>query len=146
MLDMAGLGISEEVDSGNVDPAAETVVGYMDLLATAMSVRETADRIGVSPGTIRRWIRNRSLAAIREGRQYRVPRFQFSDGQLLPSFDSVYGTTASDLPLIHFFRWFVQPSCDLPDPGDDRALPLSPREWLLRGHDPQPVRRIASFL
>jgi len=145
-LDAAGLDIAKEVETGEANPAVEAIVECLGILFSAMTVRETADMLGVSPGRVRQMIRDGSLAAVRENRRYLVPEFQFHERRLIPSFASVYRSRARDVPLLLFYRWFIQPSCDLPAPGDAREGNLSPREWLQRGYDPQPVERMSRLL
>lgn len=143
-LDKAGLDIDDRVASGAADPAAETVQEYMGILASAMTVRDAAGLLGVDPSRIRQMIRDRSLAAIEENHRYLIPRFQFVNDRPIPSFSSVFSATPGDVPLILFYRWFVQPSCDLPAGEEQRDM--SPREWLLSGYDPEVVVKIASLL
>lgn len=146
ILDQAGLDISTAVAGGEVDPAAETVVDYMDMLSSAMTVREAAEVLGVSARGVRNRIRERSLAAIHENGRYLVPRFQFDGHELVRSFDHVFGATAPDLPLVAFYRWFTYPSPDLPAGRGVRHRNLSPRAWLLAGLDSDPVERMAALL
>ena len=140
ILDAAGLDISEAVANGESDPAAETVEDYMEILASSMSVQEAAAILRVDPSRIRQMIRGRSMAAISERGRYLIPKFQFSGDRLIPSFESVYSAASSDVPLILFYRWFTQPSPDLPQGEDEQGPDLSPREWLLAGFDPAPVQ------
>lgn len=146
ILDQAGLEISAAVAGGEVDPAAETVVDYMDMLASAMTVREAADVLGFGARSIRQKIRERSLAVIHENGQYLVPGFQFEVRELVRSFDRVYRATPPDLPLVVFYRWFTHPSPDLPAGRRARNRDLSPREWLLAGLDFGPPQRMAALL
>ena len=146
ILDKAGLDISDAVEKGEADPAAEAVEEYMEILASAMTVRATAGALGVDPSRVRQLIRGRSMAAIAEKRLYLIPRFQFAGARLIPSFESIYRATSPDVPLILFYRWFTQPSPDLPADEQDQDRNFSPREWLLAGFDPAPVERMAGLL
>lgn len=146
VLDKAGLGISDTVRRGSADPAGQTQSEYMAILASSLTVQETATLLGLSSSRIRQMIRGRSLAAIMENRRYRIPEFQFVGSKLVPHFGSVYRATPTDVPLILFFRWFVQPSPDLRRPGARQDRAVSPRQWLVKGWDPGPVRRLAKFL
>lgn len=146
ILDQAGLGISAAVAGRQIDPAAETVVDYMDMLSSAMTVREAANVLGLGAGSVRQRIRERSLAAIHENGSYLVPGFQFDGPRLVRSFGRIYGTTSPDLPLVVFYRWFTFPSPDLPARRGARCRNLSPREWLDAGLASGPVERMAALL
>lgn len=146
LLDAAGLDISEAVASGESDPAAEAVEEYMEILASSMTVQDAADMLRVDPSRIRQLIRERSMAAISEKGRYLIPQFQFAGNRLIPSFEAVYGAASPDVPLILFYRWFTQPTPDLPDGEDEQDRDLSPREWLIAGFDPAPVQRMAALL
>lgn len=146
ILDQAGLDISADVAGGEIDPAAETVVDYMDMLSSAMTVREAANVLGLGAGSVRQRIRERSLAAMLENGRYLVPGFQFDGPRLVRSLDRVYRATPPDLPLAVFYRWFTHPSPDLPVGRRACNRDLSPREWLLAGLDSSPVQRLAALL
>jgi len=146
VLDEAGLGISDAVASGDADPAAEAVVDYMNMLSSSLTVRQAADHLGISTIDARRRIQRRCLAAISENRRYIVPRFQFDRFGLVPSFSDIFSVTALDTPLIVFFRWFIQPSPDLPAKEKGQNRNLSPREWLLAEFDAGPIKRMAATL
>jgi hypothetical protein len=146
ILDQSGLKISAAVVGGGVDPAAETVVDYMNILSAAMTVLEAADVLGLGAWSVRQQIRERSLAAIHENGHYLLPGFQFEGRRLVRSFARVYRATQPDLPLVVFYRWFTHPSPDLPARQKARNNDLSPREWLLAGLDSTPVQRMAALL
>lgn len=146
VLDKAGLDISGAVRRGSADPAGQAQSEYMAILASSLTVQETAILLGLSCSRIRQMIRGRSLAAIMENGQYRIPEFQFLGSKLVPHFGSVYRETATDVPLILFFRWFIQPSPDLRQPGARNDRAVCPKEWLVRGWNPEPIRRLARFL
>ncbi|MDZ7790298.1 MAG: hypothetical protein U5L08_07375 [Xanthomonadales bacterium] len=146
ILDEAGLDISGDVARGHADPAAQTVVDVMHMLSSARTVRETAHVLGVSASGVRQRIRRRSLAAICENGHYLVPRFQFAGNRLVRSFDRVYSATPPDLPLVVFYRWFVQPCPDLPTGGEAQDCNLSPRAWLVAGCNSGPVENLAALL
>lgn len=146
VLDAAGLDISDAVRQGSAHPAYETQSEYMAILASSLTVQETSALLGLSPSRIRQMIRGRSLAAIMESRRYRVPKFQFVGSKMVPHFGSVYRAAPTDVPMILFFRWFIQPSPDLRQSGARKDRAVSPKEWLVRGLDPDPVRRLARLL
>lgn len=146
ILNQAGLDVSDTVARGDADPAAEAVVDCMNMLSSSVTVRQAADLLGISPSGVRRRIRRRFLAGIYEHGCYLVPHFQFDSDGLVPSFEDVYSVTPFDMPLIVFFRWFVQPSPDLPAGGQAKHRNLSPREWLLAEFDAGPVQGMAAVL
>jgi len=48
-------------------------------LPELMTVKEAADYLQVSKGTIRRWIKEKLIKAVRIGRDYRIQRNSFLD-------------------------------------------------------------------
>lgn len=135
---------------GEDDPLARTLATYGALLATSLSVGEAADRLGVNPSRIRQRLgQERTLYGIRTRSGWRVPTFQFAEERLIPGVEAVIAALPDDLHPVSVLTWFTQPHTDLePPPGSaaEAAGPLSPRLWLLLGHDPARVVELARDL
>ena len=76
-------------DRGAASALAQTAGDYAVLLAASLRPAEIADRIGVDESRIRQRINQHTLYAVRDGRGWRVPIFQFdaSGHALLPGLE-----------------------------------------------------------
>src|SRR5919199_2271296 len=128
-------------DEGGSSPLAVTAAEYAVLLASALPAAEFAGRIGVDESRVRQRITRHTLYGVRDGKIWRVPVFQLgaTGHGLLPGLDRVV-PHLYDAHLVEVAHWFLEPQADLE--GAD-GEPMSPREWLLRGHDPRVVATVA---
>jgi len=115
---------------------------YAQLVASADSMAEVAERLGVKSSRIRQRIGNRSLYAIDTGGSRVFPRFQFSGAATLPGFGEVLGAFDPDTHPVAVARFFLTPTSDLESDLADGAV--SPRDWLLAGLPAEPVVRLAA--
>lgn len=134
LLDAAGLLERPLPRPDGIDSVAEARLQREAMVASAMSIQDTAELLGVGVSEIEEMIEGRTLAVLEVDGHQLVPRFQFSDDGLVPSFGEIYRLTDPDLPLLTFYRWFILPSQDLPSESEDRDL--SPKEWLNANFDP----------
>ena len=122
------------------------VVGeYSQMLATALNQREVAKRLEVGTSRVRQRLGDGSLYSLpcRGGKV--CPRFQFAEtGGTLPGLEQVLAALSPDAHPVAVQRFFLTVSEDLESP--EMARPLSPREWLLAGHSPEPVKLLAMEL
>lgn len=129
------------------DPLARSVAEYAALLETGLSTAEAAARLGVDPSRVRQMLTADPprLYGIRTAGGWSLPSFQFDGDRLIPGTGDVLGRVDPDLHPIAVYRWFTSPS---PDLVDERFSPepLSPRDWLLLGLDPEPVAELAAGL
>lgn len=138
-------GVDPVSDSQNgEDPLLATAVEYAALVATAFSVGETATLLDVQPDRIRRRVRARTLYGIRDAKVWRLPRFQFANGQTVPGFGRVLAAIPSGIHPVAFARWFTMPDTDLVVGPDE--ICISPRKWLIEGGDVNEVARLAAEL
>ena len=121
-------------DQGATSALAQTAADYAVLLAASLTSSEVAVRIGVDESRVRQRISHHSLYAVRDGRGWRVPAFQLdATGQaLVPGLERIV-PHLYDAHLVEVARWFLSPQVDLEGPNEE---PMSPRQWLLTGHDP----------
>jgi hypothetical protein len=138
----AGVGTyNQRVAADNVAVIAGE---YAQMVATSSSQQEAAKRLGVSTSRIRQRLDKRSLYAI-EGPLGRVcPQFQFTDGGTIPGLEAVLGEISNEAHPVAVQRFFLTVSPDLESEALGRIL--SPRDWLLTGHSPQPVMLLAREL
>jgi hypothetical protein len=137
-------GLSTADDSTAGDPLVQGVVAYASLLDTGLTTTQAAKRIGVTDARIRQRLAERTLLAVREGRVWKLPIFQFTRrGEL-----TGWGEVCSRLPLavspVALARWLSLPHPDLVVGEDERAT--SPREWLAAGRPAQTVAQLAAEL
>jgi hypothetical protein len=142
-LQRAGVALSDfaPTDQGSTSALAQTTADYAVLLAASLPPSEIADRIGVDESRIRQRINQHTLYAVRDGRGWRVPIFQLdaTGHALLPGLERVI-PHLHDAHLVEVARWFLSPQVDLEGPDDK---PMSPRDWLITGHDPKVAATVA---
>ena len=126
------------------DHLARLAGEYAQLVASALSVERTAERLGTSPSRIRRRILERSPYAF-DGPSGRVPpRFQFAADGVLPGPVEVVRAISPEAcpPTVESF--FLEPTPELEPERAGEALSL--RDWLLSGHSARPVLALAREL
>jgi hypothetical protein len=136
-LERAGVNPSDFAppDQGAASALVRTAAGYAVLLAASAPPSAIAERIGVDESRVRQRINQHTLYAVRDGRGWRVPLFQLdaSGHALLPGLERIV-PHLYDAHLVEVARWFLSPQVDLEGPDE---VPMSPRDWLLSGHDPR---------
>ena len=135
-----GLDPTPRADTGP-DPVLIGVFAYVNLLRTGLTTTEAAERIGVSTARIRQCIHDRSLFALRVGRAWKLPLFQFTEAGELPGWGEVARVLPRDASPVAVERWMLNPNPDLVA-GEDET-PMSPRVWLQEGRPAQAVASIA---
>lgn len=135
---------------GRVDPEAiannmVTITGeFSQMVASAYNQKETAALLGVSASRIRQRLADRSLYSV-EGLNGRVcPRFQFTASGELPGLGVVLKAIDKEVHPIVIERFFLAVNVDLESSLLEQCM--SPREWLLTGHEPEQLRRIIAEL
>ena len=136
-LQRAGVSPSDftPTDQGPSSALAQSAADYAVLLAASLPPSEIAHRIGVDESRIRQRINQHTLYAVKDGRGWRVPVFQLdaTGHALLPGLERIV-PHVHDAHLVEVARWFLSPQVDLE--GSDEE-PMSPRDWLITGHDPR---------
>lgn len=139
LLDAAGL-----VDSTHdVDPLERTRVELELMLRQAATLKDAARELKVSSGRLRqRLSKERSLYGMKDGRAWRIPRFQFAKkGRLVRNIDQVLPNISSEAHPLSVHTWFTSPHQDLVAGIDQR--PVTPIAWLEAGNDPTVVAKLA---
>src|ERR1700735_4453919 len=90
---------------------------------------------------VRARLREHSLFGIDYDGEKRLPRFQFERKQVLPGIREVIAALPADLNPLDVAEWFLSPNPDLEINAQE--MPLSPREWLLKGHAIEEVVKLA---
>lgn len=129
---------------GREDPLLRTAAEYAVLVASAYSVGQAAKLLHVAPSRIRQRLAAHTLYGVKERGNWRLPRFQFVEGQLVPHLGAVVSRLRAGLHPVGVWRWFMTANPDLVV-GDDET-PVSPLDWLKAGFDPAKVADLAAEL
>ncbi|MGD8939817.1 MAG: hypothetical protein PVJ72_10585 [Gammaproteobacteria bacterium] len=118
-------------------------VGVM--IASALSQSQAAQLLGVDQSRIRQRIGQGTLYTITGENNVKVlPRFQFTDEGVLPGLEKVLPVINNEAHPIAVQRFFLTVSSDLY--SEELQANLSPRDWLISGHNPDAVVRMAADL
>lgn len=112
------------------------------IIDASLSGAEAAKRLGVGTSRIRQRIGDRTLYAVKSGRAWRLPAWQFTRRGEIPGMAAVIRALPDEVGLVEVDGFVNSPNVDLVI--DD--LPVTPLEWLAAGHSPQPVVQIAADL
>src|SRR5258708_24793596 len=129
----AGVDLDEfaPLERGTVPPELRTAAIYAGLLASAFTVSQAAQHLGVDASRVRQRLANQTLYGVRVDGAWRLPLFQFADdlAHILPAFGDLVALFTGLHP-VDVATWFTSPHVDLTLADDDR---VSPRNWLLGG-------------
>ena len=140
-LESVGLSSAPWTEKSGLDPLMRSIADYMALLETSLTSGEAARYLKVDVSRIRQRLRERSLFGIDYDGQRRLPRFQFERKQVLPGLREVLGALPEALNPLDVAEWFLSPNPDLEVAEQD--VPVSPRDWLLRGLSVDAVVKLA---
>jgi hypothetical protein len=129
MLDEAGF---REAKSGGTGALERSRIELEILLRESLSVDEAASLLHVSTGRLRQRLSARTLYGVKEGRAWRLLRFQFDKkGKLVRGIDQVLPHIRADAHPLAVARWFSTPHQDLvAGEEEERVTPL---QWLSAG-------------
>ncbi|GAB6064260.1 hypothetical protein JCM30394_29920 [Deferrisoma palaeochoriense] len=112
------------------------------LLCHSLTTQQVSRLLGVSCRRVRKRLssKEKTLYGFLWKGRWRLPRFQFMGDDTLPYIEFVLPHVPENASPVAVHLWFVDPNPALVDPatGD----PLSPREWLLRGYSPEPLKEL----
>jgi hypothetical protein len=123
------------------DPLGQTAVEFAALLHTSLDAGEAATRLGVHQSRVRQMLKDRTLYGFRIDHRWRIPAFQFLDGDLVPNITQVNVTLDPALHPVAVHRWYTTPEADL---EDEHGRSLSPLDWLIAGYSIEPILRAAA--
>jgi hypothetical protein len=140
------VGLSTQPWAGAVadDPLAKTIVDHMALVETSLGTAQAAKMLGVDVSRVRQRLRERSLLGVEYEGEWRLPRVQFERNKVLPGLPAVLAGLPADVTPLDVTTWLLEPNVDLE--GRTDGVPLSPRQWLLRGGAPEQVAKLARDL
>jgi hypothetical protein len=140
-LERVGLSVSPWKGGAKRDPLKQSITDYMALLETSYSTSEAAKHLKVDASRVRQRLRENSLFGIDYDGEKRLPRFQFERAQVVPGLREVLAALPEKLNPLDIAEWFLSPNPDLEIESQDG--PLSPREWLLKGHSVATIVKLA---
>jgi hypothetical protein len=140
-LKAVGLSVTSWGGGAKQDPLKQSIADYMALLETSYSTTQAAKYLKVDASRVRQRLRENSLFGIDYDGEKRLPRFQFERAQVIPGLREVLAALPEGLNPLDVAEWFLSPNPDLDIDAQD--APLSPREWLLKGHSTQAVVALA---
>jgi hypothetical protein len=140
-LKAVGLRTGAWEEGAKHDPFKQSIADYMALLETSYTTSEAAKYLGLDASRIRQRLREHSLFGIDYDGEKRLPRFQFERKQVIPGLRDVIGALPEELNPLDVAEWFLSPNPDLEI--DAQEEPLSPRDWLLKGHSVEAVVKLA---
>ncbi len=135
------------LEPGEEAPLTQTAIEYAHLLQSSLSVAETAALLDVNPSRVRqRLIADPpSLYGIKEGKSWRVLRFQFAGRKPVPGIAAVIAALPRNLHPVAVGRWLAAPNPDL-RVGRNEEREVAPLEWLRAGKAPSAVADLARDL
>lgn len=141
---LAAVGFDLEQEPSSAAPIAlmQAAAKFAALRATALSVRQAADRLGLDTSSIRRRLGDRTLYGIKADGRWLLPAFQFEGDALVPHAERALAALPAGVHPVAVANWFHGPDPDLELAGE----PVAPRDWLLAGNDPEPVVALAAVL
>lgn len=146
VLESGGLSPAP-LEPGEEAPLTQTALEYARLLQSSLSVAEAAGLLGVNPSRVRqRLIADPpSLYGIKEGKSWRVPRFQFAGRKPVPGIAAVIAALPRNLHAVAVGRWLTTPHPDL-RVGRNQERQVAPLDWLRAGKAPGVVADLARDL
>lgn len=113
-FDLASLGAAPtpaEVKAATLVGEGARREAMARVLADALTRDEAADRLGVTPQAISERLKAGKITAIRRGREWRFPAWQFDDDAVLPGLANVIGAWPGT--ALALSAWATRPSVDL---------------------------------
>ncbi len=139
-------------EAGFVDSPSDVVTAVersrIDLeimLRESLSLAEAAAALGVGTSRLRQRLSSaeRTLYGLKEGRDWRIPKFQFaSKRRLVRGIGKVLPHIRPDAHPLAVKSWLTSPHQDLVLATDER--PVSPIAWLAAGHSVEEVANLAT--
>lgn len=122
--------------------SVSTTVIALRLLADALSVKQTAQRLKVTDGRVRQRLTARTLLGVDTASGWKLPVFQFTDEGQVRGLDQVLPALPNDVHPLVVHHFLTRPNTELLVSG----VPVPPREWLLSGGDVDRVVTLAAEL
>jgi hypothetical protein len=123
--------------------ATDAIRSFRELREGSLPTHAAAELLGVNDSSIRQRLAKRKLFGFKVGGdEWRLPRFQFDDGALVPGIDQVFPRLPKDISPVLVDSWFNSANPDLIISGEERT----PIEWLRAGNPPKVIADLAARL
>ena len=135
--------LKDGFETSFVDPRARVALEQATMMVTSVSIDDVASRTNWNVAQVHKQIKHGGLLAFRETDGYRIPAFQFAkDGTPVPHLSEVLPELIPNVHPVGVLHWFTAPNPDLVCEATAYD-PVSPKDWLMRGLPPEPVRELA---
>ncbi len=141
LLDRLGF---PEHDPDEVGANERTCIDFEVFLCDCLTLEQAGELLHLSTGRLRQRLgpRARTLYGFKEGRSWRIPRFQVDRrGNLVRGIDKVIPRIRPEAHPLAVARWFTIPHQDLVVGGEED--PVTPLAWLAAGRNPGTVADLA---
>jgi hypothetical protein len=141
LLDDAGM-VEQAIDAPS--PLERSRIELHLLVRGSLTIDDAARALGVTTSRLRQRLSHsrRTLYGIKQGRGWRIPRFQFeARDRLVRGIDRVLPRVRDDAHPLEVRDWFTLPHQDLVIGGGER---VSPKAWLSSGRSPETVAELAA--
>ncbi|MCE3002898.1 MAG: hypothetical protein LW860_09400 [Xanthomonadaceae bacterium] len=139
------VGLAPDADTArNADRARQDALhAWFEVYRSAHTTADAARLLGVHPSRIRQRLKDRTLIALDDSGELRIPSLLFEAGGELPGLRRVLPAIAVDVRPLEILSWLATPTQDL---QDDEGRPRSPRDFLLATGDADRVIALAEAL
>lgn len=142
------IGVREEpgakYSQGPVSNLTQVAGQYAQLVESALTAAQVAERLGVTPSRVRQRTEARTLYAIATGSGRVYPRWQFSDSGTIPGLARILDVLSRSAHPVAVERFMLTVHPDLE--SSEVGSILCPRDWLIAGHSPEDVALMAREL
>lgn len=141
MLDEAGM-VERATDVPS--PLERSRIELELLVRSSLTIDAAARALRVTTSRLRQRLSpsRRTLYGVKQGRSWRIPRFQFeARDRLIRGIERVLPRVRGDAHPLEIRDWFTLPHQDLVIGDDDR---VSPKAWLSSGRSPDIVAALAA--
>lgn len=139
------VGLAPDAETGrDADHARQDALRvWFHAYRSAYSTAEAARLLGVHPSRIRQRLKDRTLIALDDAGELRIPSLLFEEGSELTGLRRVLPAVPADVRPLEVLSWLATPTQEL---QDREGPPRSPRDYLLATGDADRVIPLAAAL
>lgn len=144
LLDRVGFREQAPDERGEVGAFERSRIDFEVFLRDSLTLEQAGRLLRLSPGRLRQRLgpRSRTLYGFKEGRSWRIPRFQMDRrGRLVHGITKVIPSIREHAHPLAVATWFLTPHPDLVASGKEQ--PATPLAWLSAGLAPEVVAELA---
>jgi len=144
LIEAGAVGVKSQNKQHMINNVTQMASEYAVLVETALSQKSVSQNLNVTTSRIRQRIDSGSLYAIQLEKGRVCPAWQFYEGRTLPGLEQVLSVIDKSVNPLVIQRFFTTVSADLE--SDKLGTVLTPRDWLITGHDVNEVMLLAESL